>query len=189
MIKKLKIKLIAICLLSVGIVLSIIISTSYIASIVNITYNTDILIDVLHKNNGTFSENGEVDVETIHQTRYFVVKTYDGIVKPDEIDVKNSNISNERAKRLANSVLKGLLDRGYREGFRYYKYEIEDGVAIIFIDCNRQLFTLRFVLGSAIIISLLSLLTIFSLLRLFANKILKPIIDAHEKQKKFIICR
>ena len=41
-------------------------------------------------------------------------------------------------------------------------------------------------LVSAIIISLISLFTIFSLLQLFANKILKPIIDAHEKQKKFI---
>ncbi len=187
MIKKLKIKLIAICLLSVGIVLSIIISTSYIASIINITYSTDKLINILYENNGTFGENSKVDIDTKYQTRYFVVKVYDGSVKPDEINVTNSNISNERAKRLANSVLRGFhFDRGYKEGFRYFKYDIEDGSAVIFIDCNRQLFTLRFMLGSAFIISLLSLLTIFSLLRLFANRILKPIIDAHEKQKKFI---
>ena len=140
MTKKLKIKLIAICLLSVGIVLSIIISTSYIASIINITYSTDKLINILYENNGTFGENSKVDIDTKYQTRYFVVKVYDGSVKPDEINVTNSNISNERAKRLANSVLRGFhFDRGYKEGFRYFKYDIEDGSAVIFVDCNRQL--------------------------------------------------
>ena len=44
----------------------------------------------------------------------------------------------------------------------------------------------HFLISCAILISLISLVTIFSILRLFANKILKPIIEAHEKQKKFI---
>lgn len=195
MIKKLKIKLIAICLLAVGIVLSIIVSTSYVAAMLNITRTTDSIINYIHNNGDIIirhdsSLNPDED-DTLKETRYFIVKTYD-VAKPDEIQVSNTSINNNRVKFLSNRVLnQKLFNRGYIDGYRYRKYDIVEndkkiGDVMIFIDCNRQIFNIRFMLVSATVISLLSMLTIFSLLRVFANKILKPIIDAHEKQKKFI---
>lgn len=187
MIKKLKFKLIAICILSVSIVLSIIISTSYIASIINITVNTDKIVNVLYENDGKFEPSGNIDSDIAHQTRYFTYKTYDNKALPEEVNVINSSIKTEFATKISKKVLnRPLFNRGYISGFRYFKYDFAGGKGIIFVDCNRQLFNMRFMVGSAVIISLLSLLTIFSFLRLFAAKILKPIIDAHEKQKKFI---
>lgn len=195
MIKKLKIKLIAICLLSVGIVLSIIVSTSYIAAMLNITRSTDNIIKYIHNNGDIIiKQDTSLDADeddTLKETRYFIVKTYD-VAKPDEIQVSNTSINNNRVKFLSNRVLnQRLFNRGYIDGYRYSKYDIIEndtkiGTVLIFVDCNRQIFNIRFMLVSATVISLLSLLTIFSLLRMFANKILKPIIDAHEKQKKFI---
>lgn len=195
MIKKLKFKLIAVCLLSVSIVLAIIVSTSYIAAILNITRTTDTLISIIH-NNGDVIIHNPNDVESntydsLRETRYFIVKSYD-VSKPDEILVSNTSISNTRVNMLAKRAEnERLLTRGYVDGFRYRKFDIEEnntkiGETFIFVDCGRQIFNIRFMLVSATVISLLSLLTIFSLLRLFSNKILKPIIDAHEKQKKFI---
>lgn len=195
MIKKLKFKLIAICLLSVGIVLTIIVSTSYFAAMINITKTTDELITFIHNNGDVVISNNEnVDpsqYDTIKETRYFIVKSFD-IPKADEIEVSNTSITSKRAILFTNRVLnQKLFNKGYVDGFRYHRYDIMQndvkiGDVIIFVDSNRQIFNMRFMLISATIISLLSLLTIFSLLRLFANKILKPIIDAHEKQKKFI---
>lgn len=196
MIKKLKIKLIAICLLSVGIVLSIIVSTSYIAAILNITRSTDSIIEIIHNNGDVIIENPyEVDqneIDSLKETRYFITKRYYNGMK-DEFLKSNTSISNERITRYTNRVInQRFFSKSYIDGFRYHKYDILDedknviGHTIIYVDCNRQIFNMRFMLVSAIIISLLSLLTIFSLLRLFANRILKPIIDAHEKQKKFI---
>lgn len=191
MIKKLKAKLIVICLLSVGIVLATIITTSYIASIINITYSTDRLINILHDNNGKVDreilEKENISLDTIFQTRYFISYSYKENAIPMEIDLKNSSISIDKAKYLSNRVLNSrFLSRGYISGYRYLEYSTSDGANIIFIDCNRQINNLHFMIASATIISIISLVTIFSLLGLFSNRILRPIIDAHEKQKKFI---
>jgi signal transduction histidine kinase len=153
------------------------------------------LITFIHDNGDIVIPTNETisvsQYESIKETRYFIVKSYT-ISKADEIEVSNTSLTTKRANAYANRVLnQKFLNRGYIDGFRYRKFEIIEnetkiGHVIIFVDCNRQIFNMRFMMISAMIISLLSLLTIFSLLRLFANKILKPIIDAHEKQKKFI---
>ena len=48
MIKKLKFKLIAICLLAVSIVLTLIVTTSYFATMLNITFETDKTIKLIN---------------------------------------------------------------------------------------------------------------------------------------------
>lgn len=189
MIKKLKNKLIFISLLSVGIVLTIIISTSYVASIINITLSTDNLIDNLHMNNGEFNinSNDKYDKDTYSQTRYFIVDYSNDGVTPPKINSQKIHISEDLIIYLSNKALnKRIFDKGYISSYRYNRFETSTGTKIIFIDCHRQMGNVHFLISSAILISLISLVTIFSILRLFANKILKPIIEAHEKQKKFI---
>lgn len=188
MIKKLKNKLIFIALLSVAIVLTIIISTSYIASIINITINTDSLINNLYINNGEFyiEQNNKIDQDTFSQTRYFIVDYSNDGVTPPKINSKEIHISEDSIVHLSNRAKGRIFNKGFVSGYRYNRYYSDSGTKIIFISCHRQMGNVHFLISCAILISLISLVTIFSILRLFANKILKPIIEAHEKQKKFI---
>ena len=189
MIKKLKVKLIFISLLSVGIVIGIIISTSYIASMLNTTISTDKMIEILYENNDEFEKlpTGRFDLDTYSQTRYFIVDYSDNGITPIKINSKATYLSQDKIIKLSNKVLNNrLFKKGYISGYRYNVFDTESGTKIIFIDCNRIFANVHFMIICAILISVLSLVTIFSILRIFANKILKPIIEAHEKQKKFI---
>lgn len=187
MIKKLKIKLISIALLSVGIVISIILLSSYTASMAKITYSTDKLINILVENNGVFPEpNENLDPETIMKTRYFTHRHFDNESIPDQFDITRNFIEMDEAKAISKKASFRLFNRGYVNSYRYYRYNLDDGKLYIFIDCRNQIQAVSFLVSAAILISLLGLFTIFSLLHLFSFRILRPIVDAYEKQKKFI---
>ena len=187
MIKKLKRKLIFIALLSVSIVIGIILFSSYAASMMQITRSADKLIDILAENNGVFPEpNSKLDVETIMKTRYFTFKTYDDNSKEDEFDISKNFIEMNDAKLIAKKADRRLLNSGYIKSYRYHRHSIEGGDLYIFVNCKGQINAVSFLISAAILISLLGLLTIFSLLQLFSLRFLRPIIDAYEKQKKFI---
>lgn len=187
MIKKLKRKLIFIALLSVSIVIGIILFSSYAASMMKITRSADKLIDILAENNGVFPEpNSKLDVETIMKTRYFTFKTYDDNSKEDEFDISKNFIEMNDAKLIAKKADRRLLNSGYIKSYRYHRHSIEGGDLYIFVNCKGQINAVSFLISAAILISLLGLLTIFSLLQLFSLRFLRPIIDAYEKQKKFI---
>ena len=196
MIKKLKFKLIAVCLLAVSIVLTLIVTASYFATMLNITIETDKTIKLINnKANELIANPSSSDSDFANKTKelhYFVYKDFNESDRKDYYFSKDLNLSKERVEYFINRANRQrLFNRGYINGFRFHRIDIIEndeviGKTIIFVNCNRQIFYMRFMLVSAIIISLISLFTIFSLLQLFANKILKPIIDAHEKQKKFI---
>ncbi len=196
MIKKLKFKLIAICILSVSIVLTLIVATSYFATMLNITLETDKTIKLINKNStGLLADTSSLDDEFLQETKelhYFIYKNFDEEDRKDYYFSKDVNLSKDKVNFFINRASRDrVLNKGYISGYRYQKFDIIEndnviGETFIFVNCNRQIFYMRFMLVSAVIISLLTLFTIFSLLQLFASKILKPIIDAHEKQKKFI---
>ena len=187
MINKLKRRLILIELLSVGIVITIILFSSYAASMIKITKAADELIDILADNNGEFPDpNNKIDAETIMKTRFFTYRHYDDESIPDDLDISKNFIEESIAKSIVKKTSDRLFNKGYIKSYRYHKHELDDGYLYIFVNCKSQINAVSFLISAAILISGLILLAIFSLLQLFSVKILSPISGAYEKQKKFI---
>ena len=85
---------------------------------------------------------------------------------------------------------KSLLSEGNRSGFadrfRFSVRTENNFTRITFLDCGRKLDAFQSFLLSSIGISLLGYLVVFALIAFFSNRIIRPISESYEKQKRFI---
>ena len=121
--------------------------------------------------------------ETPFETRYFTVK-----INGDDYSFNMEQIfsvGEEEAKRLAEEVVNGS-ERGNKGDLRYGKKIQDDGTFVVFVDCLKQLNTARRFLLYSILISLIGVLAVFGALVPLSGKILKPVADSYDKQRRFI---
>ena len=132
--------------------------------------------------------------EAPYETRFFTM-IYDG---EKFIDVNIDNISAvnnvEKAKEIGAQTIKSNKTGGFTAPlnmnisgiYRYYKAEHEDGMRITFLDCTRTMENFYTFFALSVAISLASLLAICIMMIIFAAKIIAPIAESYEKQKRFI---
>ena len=97
-----------------------------------------------------------------------------------------SAVDSEEAAEFAKEALASGEDRGFVEEFRYSVSE-KDGVTIVtFLDCGRVLESFRDFLRASVLMSLLGLLIVFAVMCYFAGRIVRPVAESYEKQKRFI---
>ena len=78
-------------------------------------------------------------------------------------------------------------EKGFADAYRYRRTEAEETeTLLLFLNCERELGTFRSFLYASIGISLLGVLGVFLLLLLFSERIVRPIAESYEKQKRFI---
>ena len=126
--------------------------------------------------------------ESPFDTRYFTVTlTADG--DTDRVDVgKIASISAEEAVTYAEKV----QEKGKTEGFLGdYKYrtvtDSEAGTTMyIFLNCEREILTIRTYMAASVGIGALGLVVVFIMIYFFSGKVLKPVSESYEKQKRFI---
>lgn len=70
--------------------------------------------------------------------------------------------------------------------YRYLRSEEDGNIRIIFLDCGRSLTNLRTMLFASILVSLLGLAAVLLLLILFSRRIVRPLAESYEKQRRFI---
>ncbi len=119
-------------------------------------------------------------------TRFFIVNV-DANGEFNYIDTKNiSSVSTDEAKLYASEISKSELSIGTIDNFRYIKTENGDSTAYIFLDIEKDLIDFeRYMLYSVLIVSV-ALFLIFILSCLLSKKVVYPIIEGYEKQKRFI---
>lgn len=193
--KKLKIKFILISMLSVFLVLFIIIGIINIVSYSNINKDADNTLELLISNNGSFNEipnqknppnkRPNMSPEVPFETRYFTVTLNDTSVI--SIDTgKIAAISSDDAKDIARE----LYDNGDTSGFyKVYKYKATSygsNTMYVFLDCSNSLNNFYSFLKSSLLISLIGLILVFILVFFLSNIVVKPFVDIHTKQQKFI---
>ena len=197
MIKKLRIKLIAVSMFSLLIVLSIIIGIINILNYQRVITDADKILTILAANNGTFpklenhSEKGggfakSMSPEIPYESRYFsVLMAEDGTVSSVDTG-KIAAIDTATAARYAEYVWEKGGIKGFLGDYRYIQQTEEGTNRIIFLDCGRSLSTFRSFLFISFGISLLGLFSVFILLLFLSGRIIKPISESYEKQKRFI---
>jgi len=70
--------------------------------------------------------------------------------------------------------------------YRFARHEGEAGTVITFLDCGRMLTGFRSVLVSSVVISALGMAAVFALVWVFSGRVIRPIAESYQKQKRFI---
>lgn len=76
--------------------------------------------------------------------------------------------------------------RGFVGQFRYLKTDTSDGTRIVFLDCGRKLDAFRSFLLTSLAVGLGGCVVVFVAFLLVSGKIVKPIAESYEKQKRFV---
>lgn len=196
MIKKLRIKFIALSMFSLLLVLFIIMGSINILNYQDIVKDADSVLSILKSNNGAFPKMEEprgkhdspkpLSPETPYESRFFsVLMSREGEVISVDTG-KIAAVDTATAMEYAESLWERQENQGFIGDYRYTFQETDEGTRIIFLDCGRTLSTFRSFLFTSCGISLLGLLAVFTLLALLSGRIIKPFSESYEKQKRFI---
>ena len=87
---------------------------------------------------------------------------------------------------MALSIIETGINRGFRGNYRYLMEKKGDITSVIFLDCTKSLDSAHTFLFLSVFISILGILTVSLLMWIISDRIVKPMIDGYEKQKRFI---
>lgn len=212
MIKKLRRKLIAACMLSLAIVLAVILGGVNLMSYQKVAADADTVLALLGENDGAFPKNrggpaqppqGErppeenmgkrdffdlpgLSPETPYESRFFSV-LLDGAGQVLQTDTDQiAAVDEEGAAVYARTVAGSGRDAGFWGDYRYLVLAQGENTRVIFLDCGRSLSSFRATLLASLALSLLGLLAVLVLLLILSHRIVRPVAESYEKQKRFI---
>lgn len=208
MIKKLRIRFVAVAMLCSFLILLAIIGSVNVINYKKVTEQADSTLSLLAQYGGDFinekklgpGENdgvgyeGKTDEnifdspwfkELPYESRYFSVTIKDEqVVKVDVSQV--AVIDEKEARELADSVIDSSNKSGFRYRYRYLVNETENGTQILFLDCMRSIVTYFTFLSASAGISFAGLLVVLLILIFASGLIVRPVAQSIEKQKQFV---
>lgn len=191
MIKKLKARFIVLSMTSLFALLSLLVVGMNLINYTTVVSDADQVLALLSKNKGTFSDPElhlphDMSPETPYESRYFsVYLNSSGSVINTETS-KITSVDSATAIRYAQTVTEREKDRGFIGKYRYLCYQEPSGSRIVFLDCGRNLQSFRSFLTASVGIALGGLIAVFFVIFFFAGRIIRPIAESYEKQKRFI---
>lgn len=131
-----------------------------------------------------------ISPESQFDTRYFTV-TINSNGEVENIDTsKIASVSSENAAEYAKKLWKSgkKVDgkSGFAESCKYLTVDDDGSTMYIFLSCQRELSTIKTYILASVGISVFGLAVVFVMIYFFSGKILKPVSESYEKQKRFI---
>lgn len=125
--------------------------------------------------------------ELPYETRFYsVLLEADGQVVSVDTG-KIAAVDTETAMEHARLVYTGDKTKGFISEYRFVRHQETNGqIRVIFLDCGRSLRTFHSFLVASCGISLVGLLAVLLLMVLFSQRIVRPVSESYEKQKRFI---
>lgn len=195
MINKIKFRFITLAMIALFILLGGIITSMNVINFNSIVLDADFKLEMLAQNKGRFPKSYvnkrsyhrfRMTSETPYELRYFSVLLAEN-GEPVYADTRQIKaIDQEAAIQYAGKAMKSRDGQGFIGNFRFTVSQEESKIRIVFLDCGRDLFTFRKFLISSIVIALGGYLTFFFVILYFSNRIVKPVTESYEKQKRFI---
>lgn len=196
MIKKLRKRFIILALSVVAAVILVVVAGIDIANYVNMKTKADDEISFIERRNaaivvappgaGTLERDfprGGIPLETAFSARYFTVEAdKEGNVSSYNLE-KIAFVSQDE---LASFVKKATGQKGFVGNYRYQATETETGTHYIFLDCEKEISSTRAFIVSSAIITAVGLAAIAVLIILLSKKLLAPVEESYQKQKRFI---
>ena len=120
------------------------------------------------------------------ESRFFMATAgQDGEIQQVNVD-RISSVDEGEARSYAKEALSSGKDEGFVGEFRYSVENDGPGMRITFLDCGRVLESFRDFLRYSILMSLAGLAVMFGVITFFAGRIVRPVAESYEKQKRFI---
>ncbi len=161
--------------------------------------NTNGNLDIFLSQNENMRDNGEpfggrgpqITAETQFETRFFItqVTEAESLIGIDLIDDQHiAAVTENDIIELTESVYLKGLNQGYADQYRYLRTDNGDGtVTLAFMDCRRQLDSIRTVFIISIGAAIFCLAGVFILMLLLSKRAVRPFIDNYERQKQFVL--
>lgn len=197
MIKKLQSKLILASMSALLAVLALIVTGINIVNYCSVVREADELLLILSENRGVFPEKfGDIrpgalpphmSMEVPFETRYFSVTLDSSTGQLVQIDTSRIvSVDRQEALSFAQTVIQSGKSGGFLAAYRYTVHGEETSTRIIFLDCGRKLEQFHSFLTASIAIAFLGYLVVFLVVSLSSIRIIRPISESYEKQKRFI---
>ena len=211
MIRRLQKKFVAAAIVAVFLVLLVLIGSINVLSYRSLVSDADSTLQILAENKGAFPRQmfrmedrppempappneGKMfpfggrhggSGELAYQSRFFTAWFSDGALSRLNLD-NLASLTEEEAAALAESVYATGREKGFAEEYRYCRAVCDGEVMLVFLNCQRELDTFRGFLYACVGISAVGILAVFLLLLVFSGRIVRPVAESYEKQKRFI---
>lgn len=196
MIRRLRRRLILASMLSLAVVLLAIVGGMNLLHYRTLVKNADGMLALLQENGGSFPRMRNPHLtpkldpsfdspELPHITRYFSALVSNGVA----VDTDTSRIAAVDAASAGDYALQAMakdVPCGFVDGYRFLRYEDAGGMRVLFLDCQRSLSDARSVLLLSAELSLLGCATVLLLLLLLSGRLVRPLSESYEKQRRFI---
>lgn len=197
MIKRLKLKFMVLTMTALTVLLAAVVTGMNLISYNSLLTEADVTLSLMSKHGGRLPSPEEggikpgpfhehISPELPYESRYFsVVLDVDGNVKFVETG-KIASVDRESAVAYAEKVAELGRDSGFADRFRYCVTDEVMGQRIIFLDCGRMLESFYTFLYASVIMAVVGLTAVFITVFFISGRILRPITESYEKQKRFI---
>lgn len=211
MLKKLRIKVVLITMLSVILALTAIMVAVNVSNYATVSRDADKITATIARNGGKLIEDnvqpngGDVppekpsgenfrpefpndrrvfNEETPFDTRYFTVLVTETETKTNVDNI--AAVTKTDAEEIAKKIVSSGKEKGYYNNYRYLVAEKDGGKLVVFVDMTRQLSPAKSFLTISLIVSAGSILVIFVGMFFGSKRLIKPIAESYEKQKRFV---
>lgn len=212
MIRKLRIKFVLTSMISVLVVLIILLGGINLSNYIKVVSDSDKVLNLLASNGGMFPMDKREEVkggavipeereafkagrrddriaspEIAFETRYFTVLfDKDGNYIKSDVG-KISAVSESLAEEYGKKVLESGKNKGFYGDYRYIVSDLkDDGLMVIFCDRGPGMANFRTFRNNSIIFSMIVLFIIGGIIFIISGRVVKPVAEAYEKQKRFI---
>ena len=211
MIKKLRWKFIAVAMISIIVVLMAIIGTITLINYNKTVDNIDKVLTVLVDNDGKFNgldfgddnlkntdgnnnkdnlnhqkDHGEFTKETPYWTRFFSVKFTNSNPDPAVDTSMIASVSKEEAIDMAKETINNNSMIGFYGAYRYKVKIADDFKLVVFVDCTKEMRSIRYFVFTGTWISLVGIIAVFIIVFIFSKIVFNPVKRTYDKQKRFV---
>lgn len=211
MIKKLRWKFIAVAMISIIVVLMVIIGTITLINYNKTVDNIDKVLTVLVDNGGKFNnldfgddnlkntdgnnnkdnlnhqkDHGKFTKETPYWTRFFSVKFTNSNPDPAVDTSMIASVSKEEAIDMAKETIDSNSMIGFYGAYRYKVKIADDFKLVVFVDCTKEMRSIRYFVFTGTWISLVGIIAIFIIVFIFSKIVFNPVKRTYDKQKRFV---
>ena len=134
-----------------------------------------------------FGRKGSLTEETPFETRYFTV-TLDENNEISSYDFTSiAAVAEDDLEELSQTaILSSPKQKGFWKQYRYVRYTEDGETMLLFLDCGRSLDNARTFLFVSVLVSLLGLAGVLLLVILLSGRVIRPVQESYDKQKRFI---
>lgn len=202
MISKLKRKFTLLATVSMLALMTLLVGIMNIINYSTVVSEADNILDVISQPNAPFMDKGQrpdrpkreieefiphgMSPEVPYESRFFVAKVFKN-GDQNQVDITNIiSVDDSEAAAYVDKALNSGKLRGFLGQFRYLKTEDSNVTRIVFLDCGRKLDAFNRFLLISVLSGLFGCVLVFFVFCFAAGKIVRPIAESYEKQKRFI---